>query len=78
MGYIKNEVKRFKIFVGKRAQTIKGNPKIEQYEYISLNDYSADDGSKGLRATKDQESNWLISWSSFPLETRVRINSTEF
>ena len=52
LGYINNEVKRFKIFVANRVQTIKENSNVEQWKYISSKDNPADDGSRGLDATK--------------------------
>ena len=51
-GYINNEVKHFKIFVANRVQTIKENSNIKQWKYISSKDNPADDGSRGLDATK--------------------------
>ena len=34
LGYINNEVKRFKIFMANRVQTIKENSNVEQWKYI--------------------------------------------
>ena len=52
LGYINNELKRFKICVANRVQTIKENSNVEQWKYISSKDNPADDGSRGLAATK--------------------------
>ena len=52
LGYINNEVKRFKIFVANRVQIIKENSNVEQWKYISSKDNPADDVSRGLDATK--------------------------
>ena len=52
LGYINNEVKCFKIFVANRIQTIKENSNIKQWKYISSKENPADDGSRGLDATK--------------------------
>ena len=34
LGYINNEMKRFKIFVANRVQTLKENSNVEQWKYI--------------------------------------------
>ena len=52
LGYISNEVRRFKIFVANRIQKIKENSNIEQWKFISSKENPADDGSRGLDATK--------------------------
>ena len=76
LGYINNEVKRFKVFVANRVQTIKENSNIKQRKYISSKENPADDGSIGSDATKvnkvtrwfngpaslwKPESEWIIS-----------------
>ena len=50
MGYINNEVKRFKTFVTNRNQTINENSNIKQWKYILSKDNPDDDGSRGLDA----------------------------
>ena len=52
LGCINDEVKRFENFMTNRVQTIKENSNIEQWKYISSKDNPADDGSRGLDATK--------------------------
>ena len=52
LGYINNEVKRFKIFVANRVQTIEESSNVEQWKYISSKENPANDGSRGLDATK--------------------------
>ena len=52
LGYINNKVKRFKIFVSNRVQTIKENSNIKQWKHISSKDNPPDDGLRGLDATK--------------------------
>ena len=60
LGYINNEVKCFKIFVANRIQTIKENLNIKQWKFISSKDNPADDGSRGLDATKfNKVSHWF-------------------
>ena len=63
LGYINNEVKRFKIFVANMVQTIKENSNVEQWKYISSKDNPADDGSGALDATKV---NKVIRWFNGP------------
>ena len=63
MGYINNEVKPFKIFVGDRIHTIKENSNITQWKYISSKDNPDDDGSRGLDLTK---ANKVTRWFSGP------------
>ena len=52
LGYNNNEVKRFKIFVANKIQTIKENSNINHWKYISSKDNPADAGSRGLDAIK--------------------------
>ena len=52
LGCINDGVKRFENFMTNRVQTIKENSNIEQWKYISSKDNPADDGSRGLDATK--------------------------
>ena len=57
-------MKRFKIFVANRVQTIKENSNVEQWKYISSKDNPADNGSRGLDATKV---NKITRWFNGPV-----------
>ena len=73
LGYINNEVNCLKIIVANSVQAIKENSNIEQYKYISSKDNPAEDGSRGLDATKvNKVTRWLVF---FPLETRIRMDN---
>ena len=63
LGYIKDEVKRFKIFVANKIQIIKENFNVNQWEHISTKYNPADDGSRGLYATNF---NKVTHWFSGP------------
>jgi len=48
VGYIRNEAKRFHIFVANRVQLIRDYSSLDQWRYVSTNDNPADDASRGL------------------------------
>ena len=52
LGYLKNDAKRFKVFVANRIQTIKNHTNINEWNYVSSKENPADDGSRGLNSTK--------------------------
>ena len=59
LGYIKNKVKQFKIFMAKRIQIIKENSNVNQWKYIS----TKNDPTRGLDATN---MNKVTCWFSGP------------
>ena len=63
LGYIKNEVKRFKTFIVNRIQITKENLNVNQWKYVSTKSNPADDGSRELYATN---SNKVTCWFSGP------------
>ena len=63
LGYIENEVKRFKIFVVKRIQIIKENSNVNQWKYVSTKSNPINDDSRGLNATNI---NKITGWFSCP------------
>ena len=48
LGYIRNEAKRFKVFVANRVQLIRENSDVSQWRYIETKKNPADDASRGL------------------------------
>ena len=57
LGYINNEVKRFKTFVTNRNQTINENSNIKQWKYILSKDNPDDDGLKDQLSSGNQNQN---------------------
>ena len=47
-GYIRNNTKKFKIFVPNRIQQIQEHNNVEQWRYVSTKINPADDASRGL------------------------------
>ena len=54
LGYIQNDVRRFKIFVANRAKRIRDSTKKEQWRYIASNDNPAHLATKGI-SLKDSD-----------------------
>ena len=54
LGYIKNEKKRFKIFVANRVQMIRDNSDIRQWRHVNGRDNPADDASRGLETRQSE------------------------
>ena len=50
LGYIRNNTRRFKIFVANRIHQVKENTNEEQWSYILTRENPADDASRGLNA----------------------------
>ena len=48
LAYIKNESKRFKIFVANRIELIKEHSRTDQWNYVNTKENPADDASRGL------------------------------
>ena len=48
LGYIKNDARRFHVFVANRVQQIRENSTPDQWKYIETNENPADESSRGL------------------------------
>ena len=59
LGYIKNDSKRFHLFVANRVQIIREISFPDQWHYVPTNDNPADLASRGLSVTELQSSMWL-------------------
>ena len=60
LGYIKNDVRRFKTFVANRIQKIRENTEVREWQYIPTRENPADDASRGLNAERvDSGSRWF-------------------
>ena len=59
LGYIKNECKRFKLFVANRVSMITSHTKQEDWYHIDSNSNPADCAARGLKAGKDNEDLWF-------------------
>ncbi|KAJ8361724.1 hypothetical protein AAFF_G00429540 [Aldrovandia affinis] len=59
LGYIKNEARRFHVFVANRVQKIRNTTDPNQWFYIETSQNPADHASRGLKVADLCESNWL-------------------
>lgn len=59
LGYIKNEARRFHVFVANRVQKIRNTTDPKQWFYIETNQNPADHASRGLKVAELIDSNWL-------------------
>ncbi|XP_070182296.1 uncharacterized protein [Littorina saxatilis] len=59
LGYIKNESKRFHMFVANRVQQICQNSQPEQWNYVSTAENPADHASRGLTVNELKSSIWF-------------------
>ena len=59
LGYITNEVKRFKIYVANRAQLIREMTDIDRWHYIPSADNPADFASRGLEVDAPEVEMWF-------------------
>ena len=58
--YIKNDQKRFQVFVANRVQLIRNHSSRNQWRYVDTKDNPADDASRGLDAkTVTEQQRWL-------------------
>ncbi|XP_057296286.1 uncharacterized protein LOC130625249 [Hydractinia symbiolongicarpus] len=55
LGYLKNQTKRFKVFVANRIEIIRSNSKIDDWNYVPSNENPADIASRGSDASKDKQ-----------------------
>ncbi|XP_077991041.1 uncharacterized protein LOC144445377 [Glandiceps talaboti] len=70
IGYIRNDARRFHIYVANRIQRIKQSSLPEQWHYVRSEDNPADHASRGLGVKGLEKSNWF-SGPSFLWETEV-------
>ncbi|KAJ8332755.1 hypothetical protein SKAU_G00416510, partial [Synaphobranchus kaupii] len=59
LGYIKNEARRFHVFVANRVQRIRDTTDPSQWFYVETGQNPADHASRGLKVADLVESNWL-------------------
>ncbi|XP_006823892.1 uncharacterized protein LOC102807510 [Saccoglossus kowalevskii] len=59
LGYIKNDMKRLKMFVANRVQRIREVSQPAQWKYVPTTDNPADHATRGLTADEIAKSNWL-------------------
>ena len=59
LGYIKNESKRFHMFVANRVQQIRKTSEPDQWNYVSTAENPADHASRGLTTNEFMSSNWF-------------------
>ena len=59
LGYIRNETKRFQMFVANRVQKIRQDSEPHQWNYISTEENPADHASRGLTSAELVTTNWL-------------------
>ena len=54
LGYIRNESRKFKVFVANRIEMIRDHTAIRQWHYIGTKDNPADYSSRGIDVANDQ------------------------
>ena len=59
LGYIRNDGKRFHVYVANRVQRIRNTSSSNQWHYVPTANNPADHASRGLTASKLITSNWL-------------------
>lgn len=59
LGYIKNDARRFHVFVANRVQKIRDTTDPSQWFYVETSQNPADHASRGLKVAELIESNWL-------------------
>ena len=59
LGYIKNDARRFHVFVANRVQQIRDNSTPDQWKYIETKENPADESSRGLFPRDLIDSRWL-------------------
>ena len=61
LGYIRNEAKRFHVFVAHRVQEIHDLTDVNSWHYVEANSNPNDDASRGLRVCQLQsDCRWFI------------------
>jgi hypothetical protein len=59
LGYIKNDIRRFHVYVANRVQAIRDVSEPGQWEYIDTSTNPADLATRGITVKALQESDWL-------------------
>ena len=59
LGYIKNESKRFHVFVANRVQEIQEKTTAQQWRYVDTKQNPADEASRGMNAREFSTSRWI-------------------
>jgi hypothetical protein len=82
LGYINNDVRRFKIFVANRVQFIREATQPEDWRYVDTKNNPADDASRGLDASHaSNDHRWFqgpdFLWKSFECWPEVASLSNE-
>ena len=54
LGYIRNESRKFKVFVADRIELIRDHTDIHQWHYVGTKDNPADYSSRGIDVANDQ------------------------
>ncbi len=71
LGYIKNDIRRFHIYVANRVQAIRNMSEPDQWRYIDTSTNPADLATRGITVKALLESNWLqgppFLWESSPI-----------
>ena len=59
LGYIRNNARRFHVFVANRIQEIQNTTRADQWHYVPSDENPADHASRGLHINELAESTWL-------------------
>ena len=59
LGYIKNDTRRFHVYVANRVQTIRNLSQPDQWEYVESSVNPADQATRGLKPDQLMESSWI-------------------
>ena len=60
LGYILNDVKRFRVYVGNRQNLVRSHSKKEDWAYVDTKENPADDASRGLSMKQEEKvKRWL-------------------
>ena len=59
LGYIRNEARRFHVYVANRVQKIRDSSDSSQWHYVRSEDNPADEASRGITAKELKDSRWL-------------------
>ena len=60
LGYIKNESKRFRVYVANRTQAIRETTDVSKWHYVNTKDNPADYASRGLDVDSPETQTWFI------------------
>nr|XP_054775363.1 uncharacterized protein LOC129283739 [Lytechinus pictus] len=60
LGYVKNETRRFHVFVANRVKQIRDASSPSQWNYVETKDNPADQASRGIRVDQQEMTKWLI------------------